>query len=207
MFERHPENEYPYSVLLSQLGTFQHKRKYAAARPVPTARPDAWTELRQRPLNLPRVEPGANCPVTPRQTKPGTPPYAQDFYVLGTGPVYPHAFAFGEDTTIRLKPYMLKRGGWYIEKVPWLTDDSYVGPVLIRARQLDGSSEVRMRVENEGPSPDIALNAPTPNYFWPGETQLLGPGCYAYQVDGNGFSYALVFRAMLDNSPTATPTP
>ncbi len=31
----------------------------------------------------------------------------------------------------------------------------------------------------------------------PSYTRVQGPGCYAYQVDGDGFSYTIVFRAVL----------
>ena len=34
VFEYHPENEPPYDVLLSQLGTFRHKQKYGTGSPV-----------------------------------------------------------------------------------------------------------------------------------------------------------------------------
>jgi len=39
VFEFHPENKPPYNVLLSQLGTFRHKAKYAQAGGVPPAPP------------------------------------------------------------------------------------------------------------------------------------------------------------------------
>ena len=204
VFELHPEKQAPYDVLLSQLGTFQYARKYATGT---TPGPDAWMGLRGRPLDLPHVEPGAACPVTPRQPRASKPPSAHDYYVLGNGPIYPNVTALGEDTSIRLKPHMLRANGWYVEKVPWLNDSSYVGPVLIRVRQLDGNSEAQMDMENERPRPDVALDAAAPGYFWPGATYLRGPGCYAYQVDGNGFSYVLVFKAVLDDSPLETDTP
>jgi hypothetical protein len=31
---------------------------------------------------------------------------------------------------------------------------------------------------------------------WPSYTRVLVEGCYAYQVDGIGFSHAIVFRAV-----------
>ncbi|MEO8286111.1 MAG: alkaline phosphatase family protein [Chloroflexota bacterium] len=37
VFELHPENQPPYDVLLSQLGTFQYQRKHAAAQATPSA--------------------------------------------------------------------------------------------------------------------------------------------------------------------------
>jgi hypothetical protein len=36
-FEMHPENQPPYDVLLSQLGTFEYKRKYGSPPPAPAA--------------------------------------------------------------------------------------------------------------------------------------------------------------------------
>jgi hypothetical protein len=33
VFEHHPENQPPYDILLSQLGTFQYKRKYPGGAP------------------------------------------------------------------------------------------------------------------------------------------------------------------------------
>ncbi|HYP20587.1 MAG TPA: hypothetical protein VEY08_10975, partial [Chloroflexia bacterium] len=159
-----------------------------------------------RPLNLPHVEPGATCPVTPRQLRASTSTSGQNYYVLGNGPIYPNVSALGDDTSIRLKPHMLRPDGWYVEKVPWLNRSNYVGPVLIRVRQLDGNGEAQVSTESQGPSSDLALDALAPEYFWPGATYVRGPGCYAYQVDGNGFSYVLVFKAVLDNAP-ATPSP
>jgi hypothetical protein len=33
----------------------------------------------------------------------------------------------------------------------------------------------------------------------PSATRVRSPGCYAYQVDGPGFSYPIVFRAELSS--------
>jgi hypothetical protein len=41
VFEKHPENAAPYDVLLSQLGTFQFKRKYPNGEPAGGAQPPA----------------------------------------------------------------------------------------------------------------------------------------------------------------------
>jgi hypothetical protein len=43
VFEYHPENAAPNNVLLSQLGTFQLKRKYPAGEPTPGPKPTATT--------------------------------------------------------------------------------------------------------------------------------------------------------------------
>jgi hypothetical protein len=208
VFEAHLDNQPPYDVLLSQLGTLQYTSKYAAAMAAAasyTPGPDRWAELRSRPLSLPKVEPGAACPVTPRQRTRLRPPPAVEIYVLGSGPVYPNVAALEEDSTLRLRPDMLSGAGWYTAKIPWLTDSTYAGLVLIRARQLDGNGEIRVDMQGPKPGPDAGLDAVAPNYFWPGVTQVRGPGCYAYQVDGVGFSYALVFKAVAD-SPAPTPS-
>ncbi|HYP41720.1 MAG TPA: hypothetical protein VEX13_15285 [Chloroflexia bacterium] len=45
VFEYHPENQPPYNVLLSQLGTFQYKQKYPNGAPNQRANPDAGTRF------------------------------------------------------------------------------------------------------------------------------------------------------------------
>ncbi|HYO50103.1 MAG TPA: hypothetical protein VEW94_09660 [Chloroflexia bacterium] len=45
VFEYHPENQAPFNVLLSQLGTFQYKKKYPNGAPNQRANPDAGTRF------------------------------------------------------------------------------------------------------------------------------------------------------------------
>ena len=52
VFEYHPENQAPYNVLLSQLGTFRFRAKYAAAGAQPTAAPTARPGSPPAPLEL-----------------------------------------------------------------------------------------------------------------------------------------------------------
>jgi hypothetical protein len=60
VFEKHPENAAPNDVLLSQLGTFQFKRKYPSGDPsggqVPPPQPPAPTQPPQPPSNGVRIE-------------------------------------------------------------------------------------------------------------------------------------------------------
>jgi hypothetical protein len=79
-------------------------------------------------------------------------------------------------------------------KVLWIVDPIYGGPVLIRGRQLDGPNELRF---DNGALPPRAIKIlpaarvrDRPSY-----TRVRGPGCYAYQVDGLGFSYVIIFEA------------
>jgi len=89
--------------------------------------------------------------------------------------------------------------GWFYVKTLWFAFPNYQGPVLIRGRQLDGSHDV---VFGEAPSvvdPELPAG-PTINgghgfREWPGGTWLRAPGCYAWQVDGLGFSDVIAFEA------------
>jgi hypothetical protein len=205
VFELHPENESRFGVLLSRLGAMQFEAKYPNGQPGAVATPgtsstpgtpggpnDMWAGLRARPVNLPTVSPGASCPAAPgKQVSP-------DFGVaLGDGPVYP--VGFGTDGVYHYAGTNAE-GGWLNLKVLWIADPSYTGPVLVRGRQVDGPGEVRFE---SGPAPIAELRLSQndgpqigtmwPN--WPTYTRIKGPGCYAYQVDGETFSDVIVFRA------------
>src|SRR5205814_8677578 len=45
VFEWHPENQPPYDVLLSQLGTFRYRQKYAGGSPAATPQPQAQANV------------------------------------------------------------------------------------------------------------------------------------------------------------------
>jgi hypothetical protein len=94
--------------------------------------------------------------------------------------------------------------GWYLQKTLWAISPRYQGPVLIRGRRIDRPGRVRFggdaptarkSVQESTPSfPMTADSAPEWRYY-PTTTLLPGPGCYAFQVDGTGFSHVIVFRA------------
>ena len=189
----HPENRPPYEVLLAQLGRFEFQRKYpngvpGATNVTPAA--GAWDALR-RPLQIPALAPGAPCPASPAAT------VAAAFGpALGPGPVYP---IYGADDlfTGGQAPFPAP---WLGRKVLWIAAPAYTGPVLVRGRQLDGKDEVRF---GTGPAPGVELQLDTatnngsapPWRDWPSYTRVRAPGCYAYQVDGSGFSTVIVFPA------------
>jgi hypothetical protein len=178
----------------------------APATPSPT--PDAYAELRNRPLDLPKVAPGATCPVTPPEPiKPPPPANLSAPLGLGSGPVYPVASYFGRETTLHIQGYVPGSDRWYGGKVRWIGGPGYSGPALVRGGQLDGDNKVGLSVGSTGIMTELALDVADGWNDWPSTTHVRGPGCYAYQVDGHGFSYLLVFKAVLDNSPPGSLTP
>ncbi len=166
-------------------------------QPHPTpARPAATTltsadpiAALRRPLRLPILKPGTPCPVAPAHRV--DPAFAG---VLGDGPV---------DPTDSARSWRDGRidGGWYCAKVLWVADPSQPGPLLIRARQLDGPGQLRF---GEGPQPDAELLLPaggtarSPDSDWfncPSYSRLRGGGCYAFQVDSASGSQVISFWA------------
>jgi len=82
----------------------------------------------------------------------------------------------------------------------WSVDPRYVGPVLVRGRQLDGPNEIRFENGSPGftdeqrlhPARELRLLG---GYVHPATTRVRALGCYAWQIDGIGFSRRIVFVA------------
>ena len=90
---------------------------------------------------------------------------------------------------------------WNGGRVTWVAAPTYTGPVLIRGGQLGATGSVGF---GEGHVPVDELQLLTPSMTSPGEpsggrewpsfTRARSAGCYAYQVDGEGFSEVIVFE-------------
>ena len=202
VFEMHPENQPPYDVLLSQLGTFQFKKRYPGGQPgtaiaaTPNSGPDAWAVLRQKPLNLPKLEPDAACLVTPpKQVVPSPPSSYSAEYGIGNGPLYPVAYYFADDTTLRLQSDRQRTPGWFTAKVRWVGGPDYEGPALVRGGRIDTDGEVWFEFGNVR-GPEMAFLVYRGWNDWPAVTLVRGPGCYAYQVDGTNFNEIIIFKAI-----------
>jgi hypothetical protein len=154
-----------------------------------------WRPLR-RPLRVPTLAAGAACPASAaRSSGDGT---GFPNYFFGPGPAYPTLGANSGRASVGLTwsptdpPYL----GWAGTKVLWAVP-RYAGAVLIRGRQLDGSSDVGFDL---GPRwtrsvhPEIRLVGPEQDLH-PAATFVRAPGCYAYQVDTFRSSYLIVFEA------------
>jgi len=154
-------------------------------------------ELLQQSLKLPKLKPGAECPrATGKQIAPA---YG---LAVGNGPVY--AAGFGVEGILHFdQPIPMGSqfygSTWSGNKVLWIVAPAYRGPVLVRGGRLDGPEALRFNLGLDPPS-ELWMDA-VPNYFsddWraePSFTRLQAPGCYAYQVDGQGFTEIIVFEA------------
>jgi hypothetical protein len=139
-----------------------------------------------RPLHLPKIELGAQCPTTPGHEVRTA---AFSVFALGNGPVEP-GIAGGQ-----LDAWS---DGWFGFKTLWFAVPSYQGPVLIRGARIDGDGPVGF---GEGPRighliipVGAAVNETADGYRTaPGGTFVVAPGCYAWQVDGLSFSDVIVF--------------
>ncbi len=201
------------ALLLAGCMTSSHVPSHIPGHPTATTEADAWKGLGQRPLHLPILAPGTPCPTTHGQEI--QPAYGIG---LGNGPVY--AVFFGgihSDNMHGVVAYgdaQSFAGGtsaWGGVKVLWAIQPPYRGPVLIRGGQLDGSSAMRFNGGLDQPSDDplallselrltgaIDYDSPWPG--WTTYTRLQAPGCYAYQADGLGFSYLIIFKAAAEHN-------
>lgn len=210
VFERHPENQPPYDVLLSQLGSFQYNRRYAAGNTdtlPPTPVPDLWAELRGRPLKTQPLPPDSSCPVTRASRQESA--FGFD-YRYGSGPIY---LSSGDDVTspgligadgiFDLNHFTYRdRFGGYQVKTPIIGDPIYNGQALIRGHQLDGQGVVKFEYNRGQGVSEMRLeevnNIYTREgwYFWNTGTYFSGPGCYALQIDGLHFTDVIVLKAI-----------
>jgi hypothetical protein len=91
---------------------------------------------------------------------------------------------------------------WNGGRVTWVADPSYTGPVLIRGGQVGGAGAVGFG-EGHVPVDELQLlttaasssGEPSGAREWPSFTRMASAGCYAYQVDGSGFSEVITFQA------------
>jgi hypothetical protein len=136
------------------------------------------TALR-RPLDLPADDSGP-CPIT----------------INVTGPVSPDQPAAGVGFR------RVSGSQWLEAGVTWTAAGSYTGPLLIRGGMLGGGAlgfgtgaipydELELLDAGQG-APRVAGGGRA----WVTDTRIRTGGCYAYQVDGIGFSDVVVFRAV-----------
>lgn len=155
-----------------------------------------WSSL-YRPLHVPSLSSGDGCPTSSIDT-------SIDFGTFGVsagwgpGPAYPIGLTDGTVAVTHDSPVVSARS-WGVQKILWFVHPRYGGLVLIRGRQLDGSSILRFE-RGSLPPPELRLpRAPrssTGGRTKPSFVRVKNPGCYAFQIDGTSFSRLIVFRVV-----------
>lgn len=163
--------------------------------------------------NIPQVSPTTSCPIT-RGHDLET--HAFGGFALGSGPAFP-IIAENRDANgiYHFGSVQPTDDGWWPLKTLWALSPTVEPPFLVRVARLDGDRGVGV----EGGSPagssiatgigtgpfdlysaeifNESINVDDVDHWpsYPGGTFVKQQGCYAFQVDGRGFSYTLVFRA------------
>jgi hypothetical protein len=165
--------------------------------------------LLARPLHLPSLAPGASCPATPGTTM-NTSLFSG--VALGSGPVRVlladrgHLLRGHVDLGSRqIPPSTTDAPDWSAIQTLWFSLPGYNGPFVVRGQRLAGTSSIAVQPDSTGLAPGsgplVVPAGPTNNTSdgyrtVPGSTWVTAPGCYAWQVDGFGFSEVIVVDAL-----------
>jgi hypothetical protein len=168
-----------------------------------------WALLEARPLQLPALTPGAPCPTTR-----GRWVNLELGIAIGDGPVYvvynggssaDGILQYGDASALGDA-----KSAWGGQSVLWVVRPDAAGPVLVRSQQIDGPNQAFF---NGGEQQQSVLgswaSAPLLSelrllpsrdlvswVYWGTFLRLRSPGCYAFQVDGFGFSFIVIFQAV-----------
>jgi hypothetical protein len=152
----------------------------------------------RRPLHLAVVHAGGACPVSiGRRVASGI------ARAVGRGPV--QAVVGGRATLFFEYPpaanSIFAGSDWSGNKALWIIAPRYRGPVLIRGRRLDAPGRLGFSLGgavawDELPLPAGGASSANGYREWPSALRVQEAGCYGIQVDGSGFSYAIVLRAV-----------
>lgn len=164
----------------------------------------------RRPLHLPSAGSGGACPTSPVRRFPAGAGFSGPFTAIGAGPFYV-ALPTGRTPAVRVTP---ARGGWLGQKVIWVVSGDYSGPLLLRGARIDGAGPLRFAHYLGAAGPPgyghgshgfrrllyvrdgLHSAAQHVTESVPSDIYVRASGCYAIQVDGEGFSETLVFRAV-----------
>ncbi len=153
-----------------------------------------WKAL-ERPLDLPAVDPDAQCPVSAIDERVDWREINTFGDGIGRGPVYP---GMSSDATLTLRS---DGKTWLRSKIFWYVKPSYRGRVLIRGRRLDARGSLRFGEERLARQLRIR---PGQSVTWAGQpdgsrgvpsiVRAVSAGCYGVQIDGTSFSRTVIFR-------------
>jgi hypothetical protein len=105
--------------------------------------------------------------------------------------------------------------GWHALQTLWFAMPGYDGPFVVRGSRLGTRGPMEVRPSASGLAPGTGPlrvhEGPTINTYAdgyrtvPGSTWVGSPGCYAWQVDGRGFSETIVVNAVGVYRPPSPP--
>jgi hypothetical protein len=180
----------------------------ATSRPVVSGTIDGLPAALHRPLELPTVPTGAECPVSPSHDFPAGSGFSEPYSGVGSGPV---ALTGDGRVTVDFHPPASDSyagTGWPGQKVIWRVSASYTGPVLLRGARLDATGDLRFdhyldAVGAGGTGAGDATAYPELGYLagssplaartYPSAVRVQSPGCYGIQVDGTDFTEVIIF--------------
>ncbi len=156
-----------------------------------------------RPLDLPELEAGEACPVSPVDERVDW----QSInifggYGTGPGPVYPGIGGADSPGHVTMTADGVP-DGWFGTKVFWYVKPGYRGPALIRGRRLDGAGSLRFGA-HRATFPKLRIKRheevswhgqPPGSRGRPSGVLARSTGCYGVQIDGTRFSRTVVFTA------------
>jgi hypothetical protein len=151
----------------------------------------------RRPLHLPGLGASGSC-----RTSAGADFDNGQFggVALGSRPVQPLILGNSGDAKHGVVRFSRRPDGWWYVKTLWFSHSTYQGPIFIRGREVGGTGkigfgEVPTLFDPQLP-PQPTLNGRDGWREWPGATFIRNLGCYAWQIDGSGFSHVVIFRAI-----------
>lgn len=169
----------------------------------------------RRPFRVPALRAGQACPSTPGARL--TTGYISGIE-LGAGPVRADIANRVDLRHGRIVLGTTDVRGWRAIKTVWYSMPTYHGPWSVRAVRLSGSGRIDL-ANQPAPLPVRPLGgspfSPTALVIPPGPTLNTGagyrtdprttwisaPGCYAWHIDGLGFSELIVFQALAPRVP------
>ena len=156
------------------------------------------TQADRPALVLPRMS--QRCPTTSVHRSP------RFRFILGDGRI--RLASQTEDGSILLLGNKVKERSYRISTL-WTNGQDYLGPALIRGDRIDGPGSIKFEqdvdIEPFGPSlvgtpteMHFARGGPPGGFSWSAAITLKGgPGCYAFQIDGQNFTEHIVVEARL----------
>lgn len=131
----------------------------------------------------------------PCPRSPGGRPNPDIGVALGAGPAYAVLGFEGRKNVVELTADEL-RDGSYWHKTLWAIDPDYDGSVHIQGRGIDPVQKIAFGYDGRALT-ELEFHAEETDRwrYGPSDTILPGPGCYAFDVRGEGFSDVIVFQA------------